>query len=85
MKVLLTSRAKKQLSRLPKMAQIAIFKKLRSLERKNTQPKKIKGVDNAYRVRVSDYRIVYRKEKETIYIVLIAHRKEVYETLKRII
>lgn len=31
MKVLLTSRAKKQLSKLPKMAQIAIFKKLRML------------------------------------------------------
>jgi addiction module RelE/StbE family toxin len=31
------------------------------------------------RLRVSDYRIVYRIESETVVIVAIKHRKDVYE------
>lgn len=42
--------------------------------------KKLKNSDGLYRVRVSDYRIIYRIEQEilTILIVKIGHRREVY-------
>ncbi len=42
--------------------------------------KKLKNSDGLYRVRVSDYRIIYRIEQEivTILVVRIGHRREVY-------
>ncbi|WP_243371610.1 type II toxin-antitoxin system RelE/ParE family toxin [Geotalea sp. SG265] len=42
--------------------------------------KKLKNSDGLYRVRVIDYRIVYRVEQEivTVLIVRIGHRREVY-------
>ena len=42
--------------------------------------KKLRNSDGLYRVRVSDYRIIYRIEQNilTILIVKIGHRREVY-------
>jgi len=42
--------------------------------------KKLKNCDGLYRVRVSDYRIIYRIEQEilTILVVKIGHRRDVY-------
>jgi mRNA interferase RelE/StbE len=42
--------------------------------------KKLKNSDGMYRVRVSDYRIIYRIEQDilTILVVKIGHRREVY-------
>jgi mRNA interferase RelE/StbE len=42
--------------------------------------KKLKNSDGLYRVRVSDYRIIYRIEQDilTILVVRIGHRREVY-------
>ncbi|MDD5286394.1 MAG: type II toxin-antitoxin system RelE/ParE family toxin [Desulfuromonadaceae bacterium] len=42
--------------------------------------KKLRNSDGLYRLRVSDYRIIYRIEQDvlTILIVKIGHRKEVY-------
>ena len=42
--------------------------------------KKLKNNDGLYRVRVSDYRIIYRIEQEilTVLVVKIGHRREVY-------
>ena len=44
---------------------------------------KIVGADDAYRIRVGDYRIVYQVVARVlfIYIVRVAHRKEVYRGL----
>ena len=42
--------------------------------------KKLKNSDGLYRVRVSDYRIIYRIEQEvlTVLVVRVGHRREVY-------
>lgn len=42
--------------------------------------KKLNNSDGLYRVRVSDYRIIYRIEQDivTILVVRIGHRREVY-------
>jgi mRNA interferase RelE/StbE len=44
---------------------------------------KLRGADDAYRMRVGDYRIVYEVVDRivTVYIVRIAHRREVYRGL----
>lgn len=40
--------------------------------------KKIKGDDNAYRLRVGDYRIGFYFDDETITFVRVLHRKDIY-------
>ncbi len=45
-----------------------------------TNVKKLKGVEDTYRLRVADYRIVYRiKDNELIILIVdINHRKDIY-------
>jgi mRNA interferase RelE/StbE len=47
--------------------------------------KKIKGHNSLYRIRISDYRLVYEVKNKTLLIIVIkiGHRKEVYQKLKR--
>jgi mRNA-degrading endonuclease RelE of RelBE toxin-antitoxin system len=40
--------------------------------------KKIKGDDNAYRIRVGDYRIGFFLEEDKIIFSRVLHRKEIY-------
>jgi mRNA-degrading endonuclease RelE of RelBE toxin-antitoxin system len=40
--------------------------------------KKLKGDDNAYRIRVGDYRIGFFLEDDTIIFVRVLHRREFY-------
>ena len=42
---------------------------------------KLKGEDELWRIRVSDYRVVYSIEDEMliVLVVRVAHRKEVYQ------
>lgn len=86
MKVSLWRRATKDLKKLPKIDQLAIAKKIRKLE--NDQEKiseeKLKGFKNISRIRVGRYRLVFIEVKGGIEIFLIAHRREVYNLLKRL-
>jgi len=43
--------------------------------------KKLQGVENTYRLRVGNYRIIYRvlNEKVIIEVINIGHRQEVYK------
>lgn len=43
--------------------------------------RKLAGTNDRYRVRVGDYRIVYRVDdgKVTVLVLLIGHRREVYD------
>ena len=42
--------------------------------------RKFQGEDNHWRIRVGDYRIIYRGEKQRVVVVIvrIGHRREVY-------
>jgi mRNA interferase RelE/StbE len=48
--------------------------------------KKLKGREDFYRIRVGDYRMVYRIEDKIllILIVRIGDRKEIYEIIRRL-
>lgn len=88
MNVTLSSRAEKQLRTLPKIDQLAVAQKIRlirDLFRAIPQEEKLSGYSNIYRVRVGNYRIVYRKTQTQLYIVLIRHRKDVYRVIKEIL
>jgi mRNA interferase RelE/StbE len=81
MKITISPRAEKQLRKLPKFDQIAIAQKIRNLPQPNiSREEKLSGYPRAYRVRVGNYRIVYRKT-DFIYIVLIGHRRDIYRAL----
>jgi mRNA interferase RelE/StbE len=80
--IIIKASAKKELSALPKPI---ISRLIHAIETLATDPRpngvrKLAGVQNIYRVRVSDYRIVYRIEddKLIIEVIRVAHRKDAY-------
>ena len=87
MKVILSPKAEKQLKRLSKINQIAVAKKIRSIRDSFSVSKeeKLTGFKHIFRVRIGNYRIVYKKTKKLLHIVLIGHRKDIYKFLKRLL
>lgn len=86
MNLIISPRAEKELKKLPKFDQIAIAEKTRALPRFSVPgEEKLTGFSHLYRVRVGNYRIVYRKTSESVYIVLIRHRRDVYRLLKELL
>jgi mRNA interferase RelE/StbE len=87
MKVTLSARAEKQLRRLAKLDQIAVAKKIRGINQgqHGFRTEKLKGYSDIFRIRVGDYRIVYKKKKRELCIVLIGHRRDIYGLVRRLI
>lgn len=85
MKIVISPRAEKDLEKLSKIDQIAASRKIRQFgEGRIAQEEKLKSFTNIFRVRVGDFRIVFRRTPYEIYIILIGHRKDVYNLLKRL-
>jgi mRNA interferase RelE/StbE len=74
--------ARKSLAGLPKKIQRRIQGVVETLETNPLPPvaKKLTG-RGAYRIRVSDYRIIYTIHRNvlTVVVVAIGHRKEIYK------
>jgi mRNA interferase RelE/StbE len=86
MKIIISPRAEKQLRKIPKTDQIALARKIRLIKLTPvTQEEKLRGFKNIYRVRIGNYRIVYKKTANLLYIVLISHRKDIYQLVKRLL
>ena len=80
--ILYKKSVEKDLRKLPKSVLTAVIKKIQTLA-KNPQPNgsvKLRGSTNLYRVRHSDYRIIYsiNGDELVILVIKVAHRKEVY-------
>ena len=86
MKIIISGRAEKELKKIPKIDQIIIAKKIRSIKESPAllNVEKLSGYKNIFRVRVSQYRIVYRKTVGEIYIILIGHRKDIYHLVRQL-
>ncbi len=74
--------AEKEFYKLPQQIQKAIAKKLEYLKT-NPYPSNVKALKNGQgrlRLRVGDYRIIYRVETDVLVIVVIkvGHRKNIY-------
>lgn len=76
--------ALKELQNVPKKIQLQILDAVQLLSinpyTELLQIKKMKGLDNLYRFRINDYRVVYSIESKFIKVVIIkvGHRKEIY-------
>jgi len=80
-KVRIPSKVTKQISRLPREYQSAIYSSLKSLETNPYLGKKLEDeLKDKYSLRIGVYRILYKifKKELIILIVSVAHRKEVY-------
>lgn len=83
MKIVLSSKAEKQFRNLGRVVQVVMVKRIRDLGNETqVQEKKLSGYKNIFRMRVGDYRVVYRKTTTEIFVVMIGHRKEIYRLLK---
>ena len=81
MKLYLSSKADKQLKKLPAKMHSVLIQRINKLT-KNTIPQGSKKLVNrpGWRIRVGDYRILYtiNKKKKEIVILSVAHRKDAY-------
>jgi mRNA interferase RelE/StbE len=79
--IIILPAAEKSLSKLPKKMQLRIQGAITTLASNPLPPvaKKLVGRDT-YRLRVSDYRIIYSIEKNilTVKIISVDHRREAY-------
>ncbi len=82
MEILLHGKAEKKIMKLDKAAQKRIMDKLLVLGEEgpfSLPYKKIAGVENRYRVRIGEYRIIYEIERGKILVLKIGKRENVYE------
>lgn len=86
MKIILSPRSEKELRKVTKIDQIAIAKKIRQVRDSIfiINEEKLSGFKNIFRVRVGDYRIVYKKNHKKIYVILIGHRKDIYRLINQL-
>jgi len=82
-------KARDDLKKIDKAHQIIIKEKLLILAKDprvlKNNIKKLKGTkESYYRLRVGNYRVIFKKEEERLIIIVvrIGHRKEVYFSLK---
>ncbi|HJD55500.1 MAG TPA: type II toxin-antitoxin system RelE/ParE family toxin [Rickettsia endosymbiont of Pyrocoelia pectoralis] len=85
-KIELAPNAQRQLKKLSKQLQLTIIQKLEDLK---TTPlpvgiKKLSGIDNLYRLRIGNYRVIYQVDHKILLILIlkIGDRKEVYDNLR---
>ncbi|MEM9216299.1 MAG: type II toxin-antitoxin system RelE/ParE family toxin [Cyanobacteria bacterium P01_F01_bin.150] len=78
--------AKKELAKLPQPIQRRIAAKIHALLLDPYPPdsKKLKNGNGRFRIRVGDYRIIYRLENAqlVILVIQIGHRRDIYKQLK---
>ena len=84
-KIELFKSAAREFSSLPKDVQARAVKIFNILQidpfSEILKIRKLKGHRDLFRIRVGDYRIIYKIEEPSILIVRIRHRKNVYENL----
>lgn len=77
-----TPHAARSFRKLPRDVQTRVSPSIELLKENPRPPgsEKLKGADDAYRIRVGDYRILYEvRDKElVVYIIETGHRREVY-------
>jgi mRNA interferase RelE/StbE len=79
---IITQKAQKQISHLPRTIRLKIVEKITALA-ENPRPEgylKLKGTQNQYRIRIGDYRVRYEilDQRLIVLVIAVAHRKDIY-------
>lgn len=77
-----SKQAYKYLSKLDELNATRIKNSINKLPYSKINVKKIKGIENLYRLRVGDYRILFSHEYDIIKIEKIAPRGDIYNGIK---
>lgn len=81
--VLINRKAEKELSKINKTDIPRVFRAIKDLgiNPRPTGSKKLVGEDNAWRIRVGNYRILYEVEDivKIVTVYKVGHRKDVYD------
>lgn len=87
MKVVLSPLAEKNFKKLPKITQIVFARKIRQLAQGSGAVSKISltGYKNVFKIRVGNYRLVYKIFTSQCYVVIIDHRSKIYKILGRLL
>jgi mRNA interferase RelE/StbE len=87
MKVILSPLAEKNFKKLPKITQIVFARKIRQLSQNHESVSKISltGYKNVFKIRVGDYRLIYKRFTNQRYVITIDHRSRVYKILNRLL
>ena len=82
-KVIVSKSAQKELLKLPQQANDRIIPAILKLSEEPRPPgaKKLKGGADSWRIRVGDYRVIYRVDDEILIVDVrrVGHRKDIYE------
>jgi len=82
---------RKEIIKLPKRRQVEVYQVLKSLSNSPTKlpvnSKALQGHKGIYRVRFGNYRLIFQvdHEKETIWVLVIGSRGEVYKMMRRLL
>ncbi|MCA9378903.1 type II toxin-antitoxin system RelE/ParE family toxin [Candidatus Dojkabacteria bacterium] len=84
-KIEFTKTALRQAKKLPRSVWLRLVPRIESLAHKPLPAgsKQLVGLAGVYRIRMGDYRVIYRfhKTDKVITVVKIAHRREIYDRL----
>jgi len=87
-KIWLSRRVEKFLKKVERQLQKKIMQKIKQLTSEDCPDdvRKLEGYKDLYRIRSGDYRIVFERQNGVliIYVIVVAHRKEVYSELQRL-
>ena len=78
--------AEKQIRKLPREDQVRVLRAIQPLATEPIPPgsRKIRGYDDVFRIRVGNYRILYRVAGRRLLIIIlkIGHRREIHRSLR---
>ncbi|MBI5415081.1 type II toxin-antitoxin system RelE/ParE family toxin [Candidatus Peregrinibacteria bacterium] len=80
--LLIEKRAWKDIDKIDVQEQSRVLTKLQQILSENPyprggNPKKLMG-EEAFRLRIGDYRVLYRVYKKQVFVFAVGHRKDVY-------
>ena len=81
MTINVTGRAKKDISKLDKTVIHRIYKAIGKLRHEIARFKRLKGTGKTNSLRVGNYRIIFEVKDDTINILNVDHRREVFKRM----
>jgi mRNA interferase RelE/StbE len=78
MEIILTSTGKRDLDSLQEDVKKQIYTGLDKINLPVANIKKIKGKPGLKRLRLGDYRVLFKQEGNKVYVMNVKHRKDVY-------